>query len=50
MDYPFLIGFVVLIVIWMVGASVEKFRSWAKPAAVLGTAAVMVELLVLFFR
>lgn len=43
MDYPFLVGFVVLAIVWAIGAAVERFHVWAKPAAVLATIALLLQ-------
>lgn len=50
MDSPFLVGIAVLVVVAGVGLGVERFRSWAKPAAVLATAALIVAALAQILR
>jgi len=43
MDYPFLVGFIVLGAVWLIGSSVERLHSWARPAAALATIALIAE-------
>ena len=50
MDYPFLVGFVILGAVWLIGATVERFRTWAMPAAALATIALIAETLWLVLR
>lgn len=49
-DAPVLVGFAVLIAVWVVGASIERFHHLAKPAAVLAVLALIAEALMLFLR
>ena len=49
-DYPFLVGFVVLCAVWLIGRTVERFKAWAQPAAVIATIALIAESLWLVFR
>lgn len=49
MDHPFLVGFLVLGAVWLIGSMIERFHKWARPAAVLATVALIVEVLWLAF-
>ena len=50
MDYPVIVGFLILGVVWLVGTTVESFRSWAKPAATIAIIALIAEALWLLLR
>ena len=50
MDHPFLVGFLILGAVWMIGTTVERFHSWARPAAALATIAIIAELVWLVLR
>lgn len=50
MDHPFLVGFVVLGAIWLIGTTVERFHKWAMPAAALAALALIAESLWLLLR
>ena len=50
MDHPFFVGFVILVTVWLIGAAVERFHSWARPAATLATIAIIAETVWLFLR
>lgn len=46
MDHPFLVGFIVLAVVAVIGYGVERFRSWAAPLAALSALALIADALV----
>ena len=50
MDYPFLVGFLILGAVWLVGSTVERFHHWARPAATLATVALIAEAIWLIVR
>lgn len=50
MDYPFLVVFLVLGTVWIVGATVERFKKVAMPAAALAAAALIAESIWLLIR
>lgn len=50
MDHPFLIGFLILGAVWLIGATVERFHAWARPAAALATVALIAESVWLILR
>lgn len=49
-DYPFLVGFLVLGTVWLIGTSVERLHKWARPAATLATIALIAESIWLVLR
>lgn len=50
MESPFFAGAIVLGIVWGIGAAVERFHTWAKPAAVLATIALIAQSLLWLFR
>lgn len=46
MDYPFLVGAIVLGLVWLIGTSAERFKDYAKIAAVLATIALALQSLI----